>query len=108
MANFSPGLNFSLARGSELLFRLYDEFHPGLKILASAPNMKLRAKSLQGRFSVRAETPFLLHGIFSDFSVRLRAENLITIFLAGLGFSAQAELRPGLSPSSCNRQFDFL
>ena len=25
----------------------------------------------------------------------------------GLGFSARAELRPGLNPSPCNRQFDF-
>ena len=37
-------------------------------------------------FSARAEIPFRLHGIFSDFSVRL----------------------PGLNPSSCNRQFDFI
>ena len=32
------------------------------------------------------------------------------VFLAratGLGFSARAELRPGLNPSPCNRQFDF-
>ena len=25
----------------------------------------------------------------------------------GLGFSARAELRPGLNPSPCNRQFGF-
>ena len=25
----------------------------------------------------------------------------------GLGFSARAELRPGLNPSPCNRQFNF-
>ena len=31
MANFSPGLNFSPARGAEILLRLHNEFQPGLK-----------------------------------------------------------------------------
>ena len=29
------------------------------------------------------------------------------VFQTGLGFLARAELRPGLNPSPCNRQFDF-
>ena len=48
-------------------------------------------------FSARAEIPFRLHETFSDFLARF-AET-------GLGFSARAELRPGLDPSPCNRQF---
>ena len=39
-------------------------------------------------FSARAEIPFRLQQ-------------------TGLGFSARADLRPGLNPSPCNRQFDF-
>ena len=30
-----------------MLLRLHDGLQPGLKVLASAPNMKLRAKSLR-------------------------------------------------------------
>ena len=32
---------------------------------------------------------------------------LARFVLTGLGFSARAELRPGLNPSPCNRQFGF-
>ena len=47
MASFSPGWNFNLANRAEILFRLHGGLQPGLKLLASAPNMKLRAKSLR-------------------------------------------------------------
>ena len=59
-------------------------------------------------FSARAEIPFRLHEIFSDFLARLSGLKILAWFeQPGLGFSAQAELHPGLNPSLCNRQFDF-
>ena len=59
-------------------------------------------------FSVRAEIPFRLHETFSDFQARLAGLEIPTWFEnARLGFSARAELCPGLNPSPCNRQFGF-
>ena len=59
-------------------------------------------------FSARAEIPFRLHEIFSVFLARLPGLKILARFeQTGLGFSAQAELHPGLNPSPCNRQFDF-
>ena len=46
-------------------------------------------------FQPGAEIPFRLHEIFSDFLAHLA------------GLKIRAELRPGLNPSPCNRQFDF-
>ena len=46
MANVSPGWNFNPADQAEILLRLHDGLQPRLKLLASAPNMKLCAKSL--------------------------------------------------------------
>ena len=51
-------------------------------------------------FSARAKIPFRLHEIFS-------ARGAIQFHQTGLGFSARAELHPGLNPSPCHRQFDF-
>ena len=60
-------------------------------------------------FSARAENPFRLHETFSDFQARLAGLKILAWFdNTRLGFSARAELRPGLNPSSCNRQFGFL
>ena len=43
-----------------------------------------------------------------DFSARLAGLKILARFEnTGLGFLARVELRPGLSPSPCNRQFDF-
>ena len=47
MASFNPGCNFNPANRAEILFRLHDGLQPGLKLLASAPNMKLLAKRLR-------------------------------------------------------------
>ena len=59
-------------------------------------------------FSAPAEIPFRLHEIFSDFLARLPGLKILARFeQTGLGFSARTELRPGLNPSPCNRQFDF-
>ena len=43
-----------------------------------------------------------------DFSARLAGLKILARFEnTGLGFSASAELRPGLNPSPCNGQFGF-
>ena len=44
-----------------------------------------------------------------DFSARLAGLKILARFEnTGLGFSARAQLRPGLNPSPCNRQLGFL
>ena len=54
--------------------------------------------------SARAEIPFRLHEIFSVFLARLPGLKILARFEeTGLGFSARAELRPGLNPSPCNQ-----
>ena len=59
-------------------------------------------------FSARAEIPFRLHGTFSDFEARLAGLKILARFEdTELGFSAWAELHPGLNPSPCNRQLGF-
>ena len=56
-------------------------------------------------FSARAEVPFRLHETFSDLQPRLAGLKILARFEnTGLGFSARAELRPGLNPALCNRQ----
>ena len=43
------------------------------------------------------------------FQARLAGLKILARFEnTGLGFSARAELRPGLNPSPCNRQLGFL
>ena len=43
-----------------------------------------------------------------DFSARLAGLKILAQYCqTGLGFSARAQLRPGLNPSPCNRQFGF-
>ena len=60
------------------------------------------------RILARAEILLRLHGTFSDFQARLAGLKILAQFDdTGLGFSAQAELRPGLNPSPCNRQLGF-
>ena len=107
MANFSPGWNFVA-----ITWRTSAR----AEMLVSAPNMKLRAKSL-GRirqpyyfllFS-RAEISFRLHEIFSARSANQPGLKILARFgQTGLGFSARAELHPGLKKSPCNRQFDHV
>ena len=59
-------------------------------------------------FSARAEISFRFHGTFSDFQARLAELKILARFEnTGLGFSALAELRPGLHPSPRHRQFSF-
>ena len=88
--------------------RVHDKI---LSFIAFIPLKSLLLRSgsrLVSSFSARAEIPFRLHGIFSDFSARLPGLKILARFeQTGLGFSARAELRPGLNHSPCNRQFDF-
>ena len=59
-------------------------------------------------FEAWAEIPFRLHETDSDFQARLAGLIILARFEnTGLGFSAQAELRPRLNPSPCNQQFSF-
>jgi len=59
-------------------------------------------------FSAQAEIPFRLHETFSDFQASLARLKIVARFVnTGLGFSARAELCPGLNPSPSNRQFGF-
>ena len=63
-----------------------------------------RGSHIVSYFSARAEIPFRLHEFFSDFSARLAGLKILARFAkTGLGFSARAELRPGLNPSPCNQ-----
>ena len=55
---------FSPAKGVKILLQLHDEFQPGLKYCF--PGKKSIRMSKLG-FSARAEIPFRLHGIFSNF-----------------------------------------
>ena len=68
-ANFSPGENFSLAKGVEILLRLHDEFQPGLKYCF--PGNKITAH-VKACFSARAEIPFDYMGFFLIFQPGLR------------------------------------
>ena len=71
-----------------LSFEIRETMNTILYFIALIPLKSLLLPSgshIVSRFSARAEIPFRLH------------EN----------FSARAELYPGLSPSPCNRQFDF-
>ena len=59
-------------------------------------------------FSARLEFRFGYKRLFSDFQARLAGLKILARFEnTGLGISARAELRPGLNPSPCNRQFGF-
>ena len=54
------------------------------------------------------EIPFRLQETFSDSRASLAGLKILARFEnTGLGISARAELRPGLNPSPCNRQFGF-
>ena len=83
---FQPGLKFQPSQPGWNFVAITWRTSARAEILASAPNMKLRAKSLR----------------------RINVMKILARFeQTGLGFSARAELRPGLNPSPCNRQFDF-
>ena len=93
MTNFSPGLNISLGTKYEIAREesrenqaaiLFPAFQPGLKFLFDY----MRFFSARGAIQPGLKIP-----------ARFRQ--------TGLGFSARAELHPGLKKSPCNRQLDF-
>ena len=90
MLNFSPGAKRKFP--SESLLRCENTVNAHARV----------------PFSARAEIPFRLHETCSDFQFRLAGLKILARFEnTGLGFSARAELRPGLNPSPCNRQLGF-
>ena len=94
-----------------LSFEIRETMNTILYFIALIPLKSLLLPSgshIASCFSARAEIPFRLHETFSDFLARLPGLKILARFeQTGLGFSARAELRPGLNPSPCNRQFDF-
>ena len=70
--------------------------------------VKVTKGPITWRISSRAEIFLRFHVTFSDFQARLAGLKILARFeYTGIGFLARAELRPGLNPSPCNRQFDF-
>ena len=112
MVSFSPGWNFAPPTGLKYCCDYMLNFSPGAKrkfpwesLLRCENTVNAHARV---PFSARAVIPFRLHETFSDFQARLAGRKILARFEnTGLGFSARAELRPGLNPSSCNRHFGF-
>ena len=94
-----------------LSFEIRETMNKILSFIALIPLKSLPLPSgshIVSCFSARAEIPFWLLEIFSDFLARLAGLKILARFAkTRLGFSAGAELRPGLNLSPCNRQFDF-
>ena len=105
---FQPGLKFRSAHRAEILLWLHAKFQPGRKTQSL-----LRCENTVNAhacvpFSAGAKIPFRLHETDSDFQARLAGLKILARYEhTGLGFSPRAELRPGLNPSPCNRQFGF-
>ena len=112
MVSFSPGWNFAPPTGLKYCCDYMINFSPGAKRKYSWESLLRCENTVSAHasvpFSARAEIPFRLHETFSDFQARLAGLKILGRFEnTGLGFSARAELRPGLNPSPCNRQFGF-
>ena len=94
-----------------LSFEIREKTNEILSFIALIPLKSLLPPSgshIVSCFPARAEIPFRLYEIFSDFLALLAGLKIPARFAkTGLGFSARAELRPGLNLSPCNRQFDF-
>ena len=107
MVNFSLGWPFCLARGAEIFLWLCDKFHLGWNI---SHFVSYKAKSLY-MFKLAFQPGLILliaRNFFKFFSPFALAWNPSLVFKTGLGFSARAKLRPGLSHSPCIHQFDFM
>ena len=109
MVSFSPGWNFAPPKNC-CDYTL--NFSPGAKRKFPWESFLRYENTVNAHarvpFSARAEILFRLHETFSDFQARLAGLKILArSVLTGLGFSARAELRPGLNPSPCNRQFGF-
>lgn len=86
---FQARLKFRSAHRAEVLLQLHAQFQRGRK-------RKIPWESL-----LRCENTVDAHARVSFSALHEKVR------LAGLKILARAELRPGLSPSPCNRQFDF-
>ena len=107
---FQPGLKFRSAHRAEILLRLHGQFQPRRKTLISV--RKFTEVRKHNRYACSRSFFSLCwknDSDYMDFSARLAGLKILARFEnTGLGFSARAELRPGLNPSSCNRQLGFL
>ena len=109
---FQPGLKFRSAHRAEILLRLHAQFQPGCKTQISVRKFTEVRKHSRCACSRSFFSPgwnsVSITWDFSDFQARLAGLKILARFEhTGLGFSARAELRPGLNPSPCNRQFVF-
>ena len=71
LIGYSKGLiTWRISARAEILLRLHDGLQPGMKLLAPAPNMKLRAKSLK-RIEMAPRTRIVKIGalLFSQFGL---------------------------------------
>ena len=96
---FQPGLKFRSAHRAEILLRLHGQFQPGRKTPISV--RKFTEVRKHNRYA--CSRSFFSQGWkndsdYMDFSARLAGLKIVARFEnTGLGFSARAELRPGLN-----------
>mgnify|MGYP007058662051 CR=1 FL=1 len=109
--NFTPptGLKFHSAHRAEILLRLHAQFQPGRKTQISVRKFTEVRKHNRYACSRSFFSPRWKNGSdYMDFLARLAGLKILALFEnTGLGFSARAELRPGLNPSPCNWQLGF-
>ena len=106
---FQPGLKFRFAHWAEILLRLHAQFQPGRKTQISLRKFTEVWKRNRYACSRSFFSPgWKNDSDYMDFSACLAGLKILARFEnTGLGFSARAELRPGLNPSPCNRQLGF-
>ena len=106
---FQPGLKFRSAHRAEILLRLHGQFQPGRKTQISVRKFTEVRKHNRCACSRSFFSPgWKNDSDYMDFSARLAGLKILARFEnTGLGFSARAELRPGLNPSPCNRKLGF-
>ena len=107
---FQPGLKFRSAHRAEILLRLHAQFQIfGRKTQISV--RKFTEVRKHNRYA--CSRSFFIPGWkndsnYMDFSARLAGLKILARFEnTRLGFSARAELHPGLNPSPCNQQLGF-
>ena len=105
---FQPGLKFRSAHRAEILLRLHCQFQPGRKTPISVRKFTEVRKHNWYACSRSFFSPGWKNDsdYYMNFSARLAGVKILARYSqTGLGFSARVELRPGLNPSPCNRQF---
>ena len=109
MVSFRTGWNFAPPTGLKYCCDYMLNFSPGAKRKFPWESLLKCKKTVDAHaripFSARDEKNDY---DYLDFSARLAGLKILARFEnSGLGFLARAELRAGLNPSPCNRQFDF-